>query len=535
VSQIVDDGKDQAQTDQISKAMSNLQSMMDEGRSFSSRERKCCFLNTGNGQFATVSAVSGLDYPDDGRAIAIVDWDQDGYPDLWISNRNSPRLRFLHNDHPHTNHFLAITLQGNGITTNRDAIGARVEVVAKALNGKRLVKSLRAGEGFLGQSSKVLNFGLGQLSSIDKIIVQWPAGATEEYPAVAVDHRYLLIQGSGQARPVSIPKRQLALKPSMQPAQPAISGINVPLVTPLPMPHDLQYVGFDGADHHLVFGNGKPKLIVLWASWCVPCQTELAELAAREKEIRAAGIEVIPLSVDGQGDDGSTPDAAKAFYTQRKLPFAAGEAPEKLARLLMVFHHAVVVLNKPLPIPASFLVDGKGRLSVIYKGKFTVDELLRDVVRDPKNMRERWEQAACLPGTMMNDDRLLLSLKHLEAETLNAFGQLFVNGRQYQNAADHYRAALEGNPDFGEAHQGMTLVLEHLGQLDQAIIHCRRAISIYPDRAFLHNNLGSMLGRLGRTNEAAACFREAIRLDPNLTQARQNLDHLKTLSPGTAR
>src|SRR5437764_10086030 len=117
--------------------MNNLQTLMDQGRSFSSHEKNCCFLNTGGERFATISAASGFDFPDDGRAIAIVDWDQDGYPDLWVSNRNAPRLRFLHNDHPHTNHFLALSLQGNGTTTNRDAIGARVEVVARGLQGKR--------------------------------------------------------------------------------------------------------------------------------------------------------------------------------------------------------------------------------------------------------------------------------------------------------------------------------------------------------------------------------------------------------------
>ncbi len=51
-----------------------LSSMLTRGRSFSGRERNCCFLNLGssNGdlqRFADVSAVSGLDFIDDGRAI----------------------------------------------------------------------------------------------------------------------------------------------------------------------------------------------------------------------------------------------------------------------------------------------------------------------------------------------------------------------------------------------------------------------------------------------------------------------------------
>ena len=56
--------------------MTRLKHMMEQGRSFSSHERNCCFLNMGGERFATVSAVSGFDFPDDGRAIALVDWDQ---------------------------------------------------------------------------------------------------------------------------------------------------------------------------------------------------------------------------------------------------------------------------------------------------------------------------------------------------------------------------------------------------------------------------------------------------------------------------
>ncbi len=89
--------------------------MMSGGRSFSGNERNCCFLNMGavpaaEDRFANISAVSGLDYPDDGRAVALVDWDHDGHLDMWISNRNAPRLRLMRNEVPRGNHFLALRL-----------------------------------------------------------------------------------------------------------------------------------------------------------------------------------------------------------------------------------------------------------------------------------------------------------------------------------------------------------------------------------------------------------------------------------------
>jgi len=102
--------------------------MMLEGRSFSGHERNCCYLNCGafpaaQERFANISAASGLDFPDDGRALVTMDWDQDGDLDIWTANRNAPRLRFLQNELKNPHHSLSLQLEGNGTTVNRDAIG----------------------------------------------------------------------------------------------------------------------------------------------------------------------------------------------------------------------------------------------------------------------------------------------------------------------------------------------------------------------------------------------------------------------------
>ena len=47
--------------------------LMREGHSWSGRERHQVFLNCGDGRFADVSAVTGLDFLDDGRAFGVVD------------------------------------------------------------------------------------------------------------------------------------------------------------------------------------------------------------------------------------------------------------------------------------------------------------------------------------------------------------------------------------------------------------------------------------------------------------------------------
>ena len=146
-----------------------LHDLVRQGRSWSGNERNCCFLNTGQTRFANISGVSGIDFPDDARGISLVDWDHDGDLDVWVVNRNGPQVRYLRNDVPQDHHWLAVRLVGT--TSNRDAIGARVEVMTKGqgrgakteIRNPRsaIVRSLRAGEGFVAQSSKWLHFGLG--------------------------------------------------------------------------------------------------------------------------------------------------------------------------------------------------------------------------------------------------------------------------------------------------------------------------------------------------------------------------------------
>ena len=151
-----------------------LERMILEGGSFSGRERNCVFLNLGEGQFGNISAVSGLDFPDDARAVATVDWDHDGDLDVWVVNRSAPQLRFLRNDTPAGAHFLRIRLMDR--SGNRDGIGARLELHLKDSPARRMIRTLRAGEGYLSQSSKWVHFGLGSSREIDRLVIRWPGG-----------------------------------------------------------------------------------------------------------------------------------------------------------------------------------------------------------------------------------------------------------------------------------------------------------------------------------------------------------------------
>ena len=82
----------------------------------------------------------------------MTDLDGDGNLDLLLKSRLGPQVRVFRNQCGVGRKSLAIRLRG--VKSNRDAIGARVEVDGK-------VKFLQAGSGYLSQHTKQLHFGLG--------------------------------------------------------------------------------------------------------------------------------------------------------------------------------------------------------------------------------------------------------------------------------------------------------------------------------------------------------------------------------------
>lgn len=151
------------------------------------------FLNRGNGTFRDVASEVGKDFGARrvGRGLAYGDFDRDGDCDILITTNNGPAVLFR-NDQRAGNRSIRFRLIGT--KSNRDAIGAMVRVSAGGVTQSRLVKG---GSSYLSQSELPVTFGLGKRETIDRAVIEWPSGRTEEYKNLAAGKTYDCIESKG--------------------------------------------------------------------------------------------------------------------------------------------------------------------------------------------------------------------------------------------------------------------------------------------------------------------------------------------------
>ena len=141
------------------------------------------FRGSGSGHFVDVSREAGsvLSVRTTARGACFADYDNDGKVDAFLINLGA-KGTLLHNVSTNTGHWIAIQLKGT--KSNRDGIGARVEVFAA---GKRQTAERVAGSGYLSQDDSRMHFGLDAATSIDKLLIHWPSGREQTLEKLSVD------------------------------------------------------------------------------------------------------------------------------------------------------------------------------------------------------------------------------------------------------------------------------------------------------------------------------------------------------------
>jgi len=144
-----------------------------------------CFLyrNTGGGRFEDLSQRVGPDLAESGawRGVAVADLDNDGSLEVAVSRLNGAAALFVKQGGPDHN-WILLDLQGT--RSNRDAIGARVELTLPS--GRTLHEHVTTANGIYSASDRRVHFGLGSEPAIGSLEITWPSGAVQrlERPAI---------------------------------------------------------------------------------------------------------------------------------------------------------------------------------------------------------------------------------------------------------------------------------------------------------------------------------------------------------------
>ena len=157
------------------------------------------YLNDGDGTFTDQTGVFTTSTTGSGTALsyiqsfAVGDLNSDGWLDLYVGratglNIPSGNRDLLYLNDGGTNHYLTVALEGG--SSNPDGIGARME-----LHGAWgvQVREVRSGEGYGVMHSLTKHFGLGDTTTIDKLVVRWPSGAIDVIHSTSADQLLTVI------------------------------------------------------------------------------------------------------------------------------------------------------------------------------------------------------------------------------------------------------------------------------------------------------------------------------------------------------
>jgi len=490
------------------------------------------------GRYYDFSGVSGIDLEQDSRAFSLVDLDGDGNLDLVVRSRLGPQIRVFQNACGAASHRLVFSLKGTA--SNRDAVGARVEVDGQ-------VKWLVAGSAYLSQHTKRLHFGLGTRARAENVRITWPSGAQQPLPALEAGYLYEVTEGSAEYTTTP-------LRPSAEmPAGPPVAADNRSrlfttwLREPLPLPEkrhgpallvlhageplprlpvptqslDLRAAAADLVAAYAIFRR-------YWFDYRVDLATPLWMLidsAGRVRKVYAETPDATGVQRDLRAVDEAVPDA-------RALPFAGvfhgkpGRDYFKIGGAMLMAGYGEYALpyleeaSRRAPTNAKTLV-AIGRIHLEANRLAPARQALERATELDPALPEAWndlggvESAAGNPREALRLYQRALALgPNLPYVLVNA-GAIQETLGNANEAERLYARALAADPRSGDAAGKLGLLLAKAGRTGEARRYLEQAISIRRDDASAINNLAVLYMNTGKNNDAIAAFEYGIRVAPD--------------------
>ncbi len=320
-----------------------------KGFSFSGYERDGLFLNLGNKKFMDISGVSGIDSITDGRAAVFADFDNDGDYDVFLTTIQGESHLLFRNNVGKNNNWLRVSLEG-GKDVGRDAFSSVVRVKTSA---GTLTKIKSGGSGFISQHDPRLLFGLGKDERAQSIEVTWPNGKVEKFTGEMKARTSLLLrEGAGRTEVLNL--KSAKLPDPLTRDEELASGLKIAPGRPMP---DLQLSTIGGGTTSLrrQLKPGRRTLVNVWATWCLPCASEMPELQALSAKFSSRGIDVLGLNVDTEpGAD------VKGFVSEQRVSY-----PIFIGGVKAV---AQLYATDDMRVPLSIVLNDRGVVTELISG-----------------------------------------------------------------------------------------------------------------------------------------------------------------------
>ncbi len=142
--------------------------------------------------FVDVAEPSGIVDLYNGRGIAVADFNHDGALDLYVANQGAPSCYYVNRTFDGAGRavpaFLRIRLVGRPdlplavgarrFASSADAVGARAALYS---TGGLQIREVQGGTGFASQSEHTLHFGIADPAALERLVVWWPSGRSQEF------------------------------------------------------------------------------------------------------------------------------------------------------------------------------------------------------------------------------------------------------------------------------------------------------------------------------------------------------------------
>lgn len=137
-------------------------------------ESAAFYTNNGNDTFSVFASSGFANDNSQSYSNAIGDANNDGFPEIVVSNSGGDNIFLWKNETTSTNNWLKVGLEGT--VSNKQGVGATIEISS---GGTSQYRYTVCGEGYLGQNSGKEFFGIGTNTDIDYVKVTWLGGAQD--------------------------------------------------------------------------------------------------------------------------------------------------------------------------------------------------------------------------------------------------------------------------------------------------------------------------------------------------------------------